>query len=645
VVTPARAAVTVTAVFLAFLAGPGVLAARSAAAVDRPDDGLPPLRSLAAGREVVFQHNVPINIVLVGYDKTAVGAGIRSQLPRVSEPIVRWPRFLGAEARDVGLRFTYRYHLVDAPRSFEDNFFRWARKSATKTRLTLYQEAYNFQQSNILDIPQRILTLDAPATERYLETAASDELGLTANSGYTVFLVNWWGRSDFRFHVYRAADSPDPDTRSPIGLEEERAIIAWGGSSHARGWFYDLSAGPEYNTANWYVDARDFSGNDIAEYRMPPVWEYADGGYGATQDLGEDLGRVVRNVALNLLFTSSPLYDPLVLAPDPSAAVHVRINVLEGDPATSGQTYLKPDLTQEALEELAPYFDWETDVAAFDPMPGEAAQALALWNEVTTGPGCWESYGHVFAQLFCYFDQHRSQYLPDGNGDYVEGVFAFNTTDEAMGTSFGLLGLADDNWTDGAQSFAYVFSYPYTKARVGLTRVTAHEVAHHLGLSHPHDGYDFETDIDYEPIDDYWYAWIGDESNTQMSYLKLTDDFGAFDQDNLARYEFAGYVNWANAVLGELQGEALSSAERRTIRSADREAGRAMQHFSAWRYMAAAESARNAWAMVQSVATSHGIVVDAAPSQLSIAATTPPEGDPLEPARPQPPTLLRNGRS
>ena len=160
----ARTAATVTALVLAFLASPGVVAARGADAVNPRDEGLPPLRSLSAGREVVFQHDVPINVVLVGYDKTAVSGGIRSQLPRISEPIVRYPRFLGfPETEDVGLRFKYRYNLVDAPRSFEDDFFRWARKSATKFPLTLYQEACNFQESNILDIPPRILTLDAAA--------------------------------------------------------------------------------------------------------------------------------------------------------------------------------------------------------------------------------------------------------------------------------------------------------------------------------------------------------------------------------------------------------------------------------------------------------------------------------------------------
>ena len=54
--------------------------------------------------------------------------------------------------------------------------------------------------------------------------------------------------------------------------------MSWGGS-RSRSWFYDFSAGPEWNTTNWVVDVTDLDGDDVEDYRMPPIWEYAVGGY------------------------------------------------------------------------------------------------------------------------------------------------------------------------------------------------------------------------------------------------------------------------------------------------------------------------------------------------------------------------------
>ena len=72
----------------------------------------------------------------------------------------------------------------------------------------------------------------------------------------TIFFVNWYGRSDFKFHVYTKTDEPDPDTGYNFGVERDsRKMIAWGGTtaddeenglgSTRRVWFHDLSAGPE----------------------------------------------------------------------------------------------------------------------------------------------------------------------------------------------------------------------------------------------------------------------------------------------------------------------------------------------------------------------------------------------------------------
>ena len=136
----------------------------------------------------------------------------------------------------------------------------------------------------------------------------------------TVFFVNWYGRSDFKFHVYTKTDEPDPDTGYDFGVQRDsRKMIAWGGTtaddeenglgSHPPGLV------PRPVRRPGVVDRqlerrqrRTSTANGVEDYRMPPIWEYAAGGYRAPAALAGDLAKITRYVALNLLFTTSPLY-------------------------------------------------------------------------------------------------------------------------------------------------------------------------------------------------------------------------------------------------------------------------------------------------------------------------------------------------
>ena len=114
------------------------------------------------------------------------------------------------------------------------------------------------------------------------------------------------------------------------------------------------------------------------------------------------------------------------------------------------------------------------------------------------------------------------------------------------------LGFADDNWSDGTQSFVFKFINPViVELGYGLTTTQIHEVGHHVGMSHPHDGYDSESGTDITPTGDFYYAWHGDSVNSIMSYIDLNWDFSQFDQDNMARFQTAAYVEAANRLAGE----------------------------------------------------------------------------------------------
>ena len=87
----------------------------------------------------------------------------------------------------------------------------------------------------------------------------------------TVYLINWYERSDFPFHVYTKTDEPDPDTDYNFGTQRgSRKLTAWGGTTARdeesglgrtrRVWFYDLSAGPEEWAGSWNITDDDLDG-------------------------------------------------------------------------------------------------------------------------------------------------------------------------------------------------------------------------------------------------------------------------------------------------------------------------------------------------------------------------------------------------
>ncbi len=566
-----------------------VLVLCSAAAAHAGGPGLNP------GQFEVLDKTVPVNVVFIGYDRSDIDLEAFAQvLPGGYDPVVRYPQFYGLNGRNVGLSYTFKYKFEFTDNAFERRFFGFLARSGTDGPPTTFQNLYNGQTKNVLDVTGPVLYIDALAVERYLE--ANDG---RRRRGYTIYFVNWYGRSDFRFHVYAKTDETDPDTDVNFGTRGSRQMIAWGGAS-SRTWFYDLSAGPESWTNNWVVD------DDQSEYHMPPVWEYAAGGYRSPTQLSQDLALVARFVGIDLLFTTSPLYDPLVTAPGIGGAKVAHVAMLQEDASSNGLSYFNADFMKREMRKFQPYYPWKVGLSD-NPAPIDAGAKKALdifADTVVDSSECWAAYGTSFAQMYCYFDANLGTYVPSYRpNDYVGEVFAYNATDNSMGSQFGLLGFADDNWVDGTQSYVFMFDYPAVRAAgFGFTSTAVHEFGHHVGMSHPHDGYDSELGLDFGASGQFEFAWSGDESQTVMHYLGLSNSFGRFDKDNAYRWETAGYLNLANALAGDVEASGDAHRVRLLLAAADLIARGAKSSFQNWDYLNAAASARLSYTLVSAAA-------------------------------------------
>jgi hypothetical protein len=471
---------------------------------------------LAPGQTANLAEKVPVQFVFVGYEPAQVNQRtFFAGLPSKVDPVIRSRLWYGVK-EPLGVHYTFDYKVAYADAAYEDAFFTALANMATPAPLTLFQGQYNAQAGNVVDVTDNYF-IDGPTVEKWLIDHPISGMDTRRN---TVFFVNWWGRTDFRFHTYTKFGEPDPDTGYDFGVNRQtRKIIAWGGTTPddeetglgARGirriWFYDLSAGPESWTDNWNVTDADVDGDGRADYRMPPIWEYlTPGGYRAASALASDLGKVARYVAINLLFTPSPLYPP------------------------------------------------------------------------------------------------------------------------AIGAS-GFLGFADDNWVDGTQSFTFNFVSPgVVTLGYGLTTTQIHEYGHHFGMSHPHDGYDSTTGVDYGPEGEFYFAWSGDEVNSMMSYIDLNWDYSQFDRDNANRFQAAAYITNANAIAALILASPNASAAQADLKKADTAIGAAKRALAAHDYAAAFTSARDAYLVTRQGAAKAGVQVAASANGWFVL-------DPIRPAK------------
>ena len=584
------------------------------------------LSHLAPGKQTSLRERVPINYVFVGFERGDVKtSAFLKGLPRSYSPIIRSKQWYDPQAKPTfGINYGYNHKTVFASRSYENRFFKRLAATGKKADPTAYQVLYNEQQKNVLDI-DKTLEINGPATERWL--AYHPPRGVNTRQN-TLYFINWHGRKDFRFHVYSKTDEAITDTGVIRGVSDLYRNIAWGGTTPddpenglgrlARVWFMDLSAGPDAWSENWNVDTPDLDANGVENYRIPPSWEYSNKGYRKRSALSGDLAKVARYVAINLLFTPSPIYPAALTPPVLPTDSDLDTNFYEGQNGVdASEDHLKPKVLAALIEDLLPFGNVSADTQDLDLEDPEHTRCFGPWIApvfppvVPQGSSCYPDRPYnLYANMFLYNAINLDERVDDGKKvDYEAGSFNYAMPD-SENNLLSCLAWADDNYTDGTQSFIFSFLDPSCLQSIGFTDLLAHEYGHHFSLSHPHDGYDSERNLEYSAYEDkMWFASLGDEVNSVMSYQSFgtNNEFSQFERDNINRWLTAAFLNEANKILGKVSKSSRSGSVRGQLKLADKLAGKAARAFAGHQYRTSVGAARRSYRQLRATAAKLGI--------------------------------------
>jgi hypothetical protein len=622
------------------LALAAVAAAVAGLAPAVPAGAVPPpaFTTLAPGQRARLHETLPVQVVLVGYEPDVVPEEtLREYLPGTARPIDRsraarailqqlgddatWATPGVAEivvAHELGLTYTFDHTVVYADDVYEDAFFGYLtsigreESDVTGYDISLYQFLYNQQPGRALDITDN-LVVDAVSVERWLLEHPAPGIDPDRD---TVVLVNWWGRDDFRFHEYQVPGDPQSETGVQMGETYwSTRLIGWGGTGphdeesgfgrESRTWFHDLSAGPDWRSGGWVIDDPLGFGPDPSwQTIFPPAWEYLTGHALDRWPLPDALGAITRFVAVNLLFAASPLYGT-----DADARMDQDIELDVTVYGDHGRPLLTPALLAQEIGDLlgtTPRVDVSRQGLTGTPAQCFEAFVGAQRCRPETDPAVYPSDADFFVAAEREIRQWR-----DGSAAYEAPGFVYAATGRPK-----WLGFADENWTDGTRTAVY--SLPTQEslaAGLGATSALIHEYGHHFGVGHSHDGYETEWGpYAYRAGDDefgvFFFAWVGDEVSSVMTYLDLNNDFSQFDLDNFRRWQAARYLRAGNLIAADVLASRQAAAGRPALASADASFTAAQRALDAHDYATAEARAAAGYRSVREAATAARVAVD-----------------------------------
>jgi hypothetical protein len=374
-----------------------------------------------------------------------------------------------------------------------------------------------------------------------------------------------------------------------------------------RVWFQDLSAGPDFITTSWALDAGQLP---AGTYTVPSIWEYGNlSAYRPFTDLSRDLSKVTRYVALDCLFTTSPVFSPALSPPTLPQNIDLDVNFIDGVAGYQGSDFINFQRMLQEEHDLRPYNDFSFS-SSDHSFSGGIADAYRCFRASFLGSD--ERNCNVGAPsndpLYWYLNSHILSYV-NGKPDYQVPIFSFFVPDDLW--TGGLRGVADDNLRNGIQSYVYIAYIPSFTPFAGNTNTTIHEVGHHLGARHPHDGFDYESfQLISGLMPEYTFIWGGDASDSVMSYIGLSNNFSQFDRDNMDRWMTAVYINQANLILGKIVASPQVSQVAGLLSSADADATTALTKYNGMDYLNAVISAKSAYNKVLTTAADLNIRIE-----------------------------------
>src|SRR5690606_35771500 len=98
---------------------------------------------------------------------------------------------------------------------------------------------------------------------------------------------------------------------------------------------------------------------------------------------------------------------------------------------------------------------------------------------------------------------------------------------------------------------------------------------------------------------------------------------GVFDQDNMYRYEFAGYLNWVNDMADDVAAHPDAASVAAYTRQASALYREADRKFDRWDYLGAATAARGAYEAMGTAAQMLGLDLPSAAPQFRLAPNRP----------------------
>ena len=488
-----------------------------------------------------------MQIVLVGFEPGDVPeAGLLAGLPAGADPVVRSRLWYGV-VEQLGLHYTFDYSVTYTDAAWEDSFFGALAALSTPappTRST--RTPTTTTRRNVLDVSDNHF-IDAPSVEHWLAGHAPAGVDTTRN---TVFLINWWGRPDFELHVYTKTGEPDPDTGYDFGVNRDsRKIIALGrhdrpttrrpasarprasGSSTCR-------PGPEAWSGSYDVDNADLDGDGMDDYRIPPIWEYGrlPGRVGADGRPGQGRPATSRSTC------SSPRRRSIRRACRPAAAA-------DDQPRPQHVRGLAGRRRHGAVREAR---------AARQRAAGGRARSRSRRTARTclhrprpqlhSRPG---RRGRLLpvARLSARREPVRLQRPQDQPPARSRpGTTRLRSSTTSTPARSGHARAAGLRGRQLGRRHPELRVQLHQRGRRGVGLRPDHDrrstsTATTRCSSHPHDGWDSASGVDYGPTGDFFFAWAGDEVNSMMSYIDVNWDFSQFDRDNGSKFKAAAYIS------------------------------------------------------------------------------------------------------